>query len=112
MLALAHKALDDGKAKDIVSLDVSKLTTITDHMLIASGTSQRHVKSLAENLVKTAKDAGFRPSGVEGLAEAEWVLVDLGAVVVHVMQQQTRAFYQLEKLWSMGSAQDSTGTDQ
>ena len=102
LLELASTALDDGKAQDIVSLDVRAMTAITDHMLICSGTSTRHVKSLAENLIKTCKDAGHRPNGIEGLDQGEWVLVDLGEVVVHVMQLQARAFYQLEKLWSMG----------
>ncbi len=106
MLALAQQALDDGKARDLKTLDVSDKTTVTDHMLICSGTSQRHVKSLAENLVKAVKEAGQRPMGVEGLDEGEWVLVDLGEVVVHVMQPQTRAFYQLEKLWAVGPGED------
>ncbi len=101
LLALARGALEDGKAKDLVVLDVQAMTTVTDYMLICTGTSQRHVKSLAENLALAAKAAGH-PPGIEGLDEGEWVLVDLGAVIVHVMQQQTRAFYQLEKLWSMG----------
>lgn len=112
LLELASTALDDGKAKDMVTLDVRALTTVTDHMLICSGTSQRHVKSLAENLVKTCKDAGYQPSGIEGLDEGEWVLVDLGGVVAHVMQPQARAFYQLEKLWSMGpSGMDDSQAD-
>lgn len=102
MLALASEALDDLKAQNPLVLDVRDKTAVTDYMLICSGTSQRHVKSLAENLVKTVKDAGYPPPGVEGLSEGEWVLVDLGEVVVHVMQAQARAFYQLEKLWSVG----------
>ena len=101
LLELARNALDDGKAQNLVELDVRGMTTVTDHMLICSGTSSRHVKALADNLVKTCKDAGHQPHGVEGLDDAEWVLVDLGGVVAHVMQQQARAFYQLEKLWSV-----------
>ncbi len=96
----------------MVTLDVRALTTVTDHMLICSGTSQRHVKSLAENLVKTCKDAGHQPAGIEGLDEGEWVLVDLGGVVAHVMQPQARAFYQLEKLWSMGPSEDDSQADE
>lgn len=111
LLELASTALDDGKAKDLVTLDVRALTTVTDHMLICSGTSQRHVKALAENLVKTCKDAGYQPAGIEGLDEGEWVLVDLGGVVAHVMQAQSRAFYQLEKLWSMARAESDNPLD-
>lgn len=97
--ALAVAALEDLKAVDIKVLDVSKLTSITDIMVIATGTSNRHAASLAHSVIDKAKESGFRPVGVEGLNEGEWVLVNLGGVIVHVMQAQTRAFYQLEKLW-------------
>lgn len=97
--ALAVTALEDLKAVDIKVLDVSKLTSITDIMVIATGTSNRHAASLAHSVIDKAKESGFRPVGVEGLNEGEWVLVNLGGVIVHVMQAQTRAFYQLEKLW-------------
>lgn len=97
--ALAVSALEDLKAVDIKVLDVSKLTTITDIMVIATGTSNRHAASLAHNVIDKAKEGGYRPIGVEGLNEGEWVLVNLSGVIVHVMQAQSRAFYQLEKLW-------------
>lgn len=97
--ALAVTALEDLKAVDIKVLDVSKLTSITDIMVIATGTSNRHAASLAHSVIDKAKENGHRPVGVEGLNEGEWVLVNLGGVIVHVMQAQTRAFYQLEKLW-------------
>lgn len=102
--ALAIAALEDLKGVDIKVLDVRELTPITDHMVICTGTSNRHVKSLAENVMDKAKEKGFRPIGIEGLAEGEWVLVDLNGVLVHVMQAQPRLFYQLEKLWDMSSA--------
>jgi ribosome-associated protein len=98
---LAVAALEEIKAKDITVLDVRKLTTITDMMIVASGTSTRQVKALADNVVERAKAAGCRPLGVEGEREAEWILVDLADVVVHVMLPSTRDFYQLEKLWGM-----------
>jgi ribosome-associated protein len=94
-------ALEEIKAKDVVVLDVRKLTSITDFMIIASGTSSRQVKALADNVLEKAKAAGNRPLGVEGEREAEWILVDLADVVVHVMLPSIRDFYQLEKLWGM-----------
>ncbi|UCC57502.1 MAG: ribosome silencing factor [Gammaproteobacteria bacterium] len=103
LLALVIDALEELKGVDIRTLDVSKLTSITDRMVIASGTSSRHVKSLADNVIRKTKQAGFRALGVEGEQAAEWVLVDLGDVVVHVMMPRVREFYALEKLWSVGS---------
>jgi len=96
---LARAALEDLKAIDIRVLDVSRLTTITDYMLIATGTSNRHASALAHSVIDKAKENGHNPVGIEGMNEGEWVLVNLGGVIVHVMQAQTRAFYQLEKLW-------------
>lgn len=98
---LVTEALDDLKGQQITVLDVTGLTTMTDRMVIASGRSNRQVKSLADHVVARAKHAGVRPAGIEGEKEGEWILVDLGDVLVHVMQVQTRAFYQLEKLWDM-----------
>ena len=96
---LANEALDDLKARDIKMIDVAEVTAMTERMLVATGTSQTHVKAIARNVIDAAKKAGQRPRGIEGLEQSEWVLVDLGDIVVHVMQAQTRAFYQLEKLW-------------
>lgn len=98
---LAIAAIEDVKGLDLKVLDVQALTTIADTMLICTGTSSRHVKSIAENVIASAKAGGYRPRGVEGLTSSEWVLVDLGDVLVHVMQAQTRIFYQLEKLWDL-----------
>lgn len=106
---LVIKSLEDLKAIDIQVLDVTALTTITSKMVVCTGTSRRHVKALADNVVSEVKHAGFQPYGVEGSDESEWVLVDLGETVVHIMQAQARALYQLEKLWSpeMAAADDS-----
>lgn len=101
LVTLVETAVDDIKGLDRKLIDVRELTTITDYMLVCTGTSNRHVKSIADNIIAKAKEAGFRPLGVEGLEAGEWVLVDLGDVVAHVMQVQARAFYQLEKLWDV-----------
>lgn len=101
LTTVAVGALEDLKGQDIKLLDVRKLTTVTDTMVICTGTSSRHVSSLAQNVVEESKRAGFRPMGIEGKETGEWVLVDLGDVVVHVMQSQARAHYQLEKLWAV-----------
>jgi ribosome-associated protein len=95
-------ALEELKAKDIREIDVRGKTSIADLLVIASGTSARHVKSIADEVVKFAKKAGVMPLGVEGEREAEWVLVDLGDVIVHVMLPRIREFYGLERLWTVG----------
>jgi len=105
---LVIDALEDFKAIDIQEIDVSALNPLTDRFVIASGSSVRHVKSMSENLVMKAKAAGFPPLGVEGQEQAEWVLVDLNDIVVHLMLPKTRAFYNLEKLWETSSARRST----
>ena len=94
-------ALEDLKAKDIREIDVRGKTSIADLLVIASGTSARHVKSIADEVVRFAKKAGVMPLGVEGEREAEWVLVDLGDVIVHVMLPRIREFYGLERLWTV-----------
>ena len=98
-LKVVHEALTDVKAKDILELDVSSISNVADAIVIASGTSTRHVKALADNVADEARKAGFRPIGVEGERDAEWILIDLGFVVVHVMLPTARKFYDLESLW-------------
>lgn len=97
---LAVAALEDSKGESIEVLDLTDRSTFADYMIVASGTSSRQVKAMADRLVQRAKASGCTPLGVEGDREAEWVLVDLADVVVHLMLPQTRAFYNLEKLWS------------
>lgn len=96
---LVVDALEDLKAINTVTLDVTGLTDVMDYLVIASGSSNRHVKSLANNVSVEAKKQGMRPLGVEGEDGGEWVLVDFGDVVVHVMLPATRDFYDLERLW-------------
>jgi|SRR5690554_875553 ribosome-associated protein len=98
-LQVVRDALEDVKAKEIVELDVSSISNVADAIVIASGTSTRHVKSLADNVAEEARKAGFRPIGMEGERDAEWILIDLGIVVVHVMLPTARKFYDLESLW-------------
>jgi ribosome-associated protein len=97
-------ALDDMKAVNVRVLDVRGLTDIVDRMVIASGNSDRHVRSIAERVVEKAKAAGFRPLGTEGARDGEWVLVDLQDILVHVMLPRVREFYGLERLWDGGPA--------
>ncbi len=101
-------ALEDRKGRDVVALDVTTVSDITDYMIIASGTSNRHVKSLVDRVVESAAAAGVKPLGVEGRESLEWVLVDMGDALVHVMQSETRSFYDLERLWSELPADSET----
>ncbi|MFY0676588.1 MAG: ribosome silencing factor [Neptuniibacter sp.] len=103
LIELVHNALEDMKAKDVVDLDVRERSTVTDYMIVASGTSKRHVGSVAEEVIIKAKEAGIMPLGSEGQGSADWVLVDLGDVVVHVMMPDARSFYDLERLWGVES---------
>ena len=98
---LAFKAVDEMKGADIVVLDVAERTSVTDWMIVVTGTSARHVKSLANEVIEKSKEAGVRPLGTEGETDGNWILVDLGDVIVHVMTRESRDFYALEKLWGM-----------
>ncbi|PIZ03722.1 MAG: ribosome silencing factor [Gammaproteobacteria bacterium CG_4_10_14_0_8_um_filter_38_16] len=101
LIKFIQKQLADNKADHIVELDVKSLTDSFDAMIIATGTSTRHVQSISKKLIAAAKEAGIRPMGVEGEPFAEWVLIDFGDVVVHVMLKSQRDLYQLEKLWAV-----------
>lgn len=102
-LAIARETVDELKAESVSILDVHALTTITEYMVICSGSSSRHVNRIGETVVQKAKQAGISPR-VEGQESSEWVLIDLGGVIVHVMQPATRAYYQIEKLWDVSAA--------
>lgn len=110
--ALAIEALEEIKAQNICLLDVRESTSVTDFMLIASGTSTRQLNALAQNLVLKMKEAGYRPLGVEGQNNADWVLVDLGELVVHLMLPETRQFYDLERLWSQFPSETALSSSQ
>jgi ribosome-associated protein len=110
LLQAVTAALEDMKAVNIKALDVRGLTDIADTLIVASGTSDRHVRSIADHVIEQAKRNGFRPLGTEGEREGEWVLVDLQDIVVHVMLPRVREFYGLERLWDAGSTQDAAGS--
>lgn len=99
LLDIVLTSLNDGKAIDVDLYDVKKLTSMSDYILIASGRSRRQVSALADKLIRTVKENKFETLGVEGKTEGEWVLVDLGDIIVHIMHPGSREYYQLEKLW-------------
>ncbi|MFK7859044.1 MAG: ribosome silencing factor [Granulosicoccus sp.] len=102
VIEMAVKSLEDMKGIDLTVIDIVGKSSIADAMIVVTGTSQRHVRSLAESVRLTAKEANHPPLGVEGADSSDWVLVDLGDVIVHVMTDEKREFYSLEKLWSVG----------
>lgn len=102
-LEIVTTTLDDMKAKNITILDVSELSDIMERIVIAEGTSNRHLRAVADKVTIQAKQAGFRPLGIEGQGTSDWTLVDLGAIVVHIMMPQAREFYDLEGLWKTQS---------
>ena len=101
VLELITAALEEKKGEELLRLDVRGKTDLMDYMVLVSGTSKRHVAALARNLLDKLEEAGIKPLGVEGEQDQEWILVDVGDVVVHVMLPEKREFYQLEKLWTM-----------
>ena len=109
---LVIDALEDIKGQDIVALDVRGQTDIADHMVVASGGTNRQVKALTDNVLEKAKAAGVNVLGTEGQDTAEWVLLDLGDVLVHVMLPKVREFYELERLWSLSPKKDSSSSEE
>ncbi len=105
--AIVVDALEDIKALDILEMDIRKKTTFADYMVLASGTSNRHLQAIVNNVSEKAKAAGFEVLGREGEAGSEWVLIDLGDIVVHVMTPETRAYYDLERLWQGSRPSDT-----
>ncbi len=100
ILNLVQATLDDAKAIDVAWLDVRELTSVTDDMIICTGRSSRHVKSIADRIIKAAKDHQHQPHGIEGYTQGEWILIDLVDMIIHVMQPEKREFYDLESLWT------------
>ncbi len=107
LLRIVQAALEDMKAVNVKVIDVRGLTDVADSLVIASGTSDRHVRSIAERVIEQAKASGVRPLGTEGEREGEWVLVDLRDIIVHVMLPRVREFYALERLWEAGAAPEA-----
>ncbi len=110
LTTLIIKALEELKGLDITTLNVKNITPVTDVMIVCTGTSNRHVKSLAENVTQKMKAKDIKILGVEGANEAEWILIDLGDVIVHVMQQRARDYYGLEQLWGRRTSTKKRGT--
>ena len=106
MIDLVLKSLDDAKAEQTVSIDITGKSSLTDHMVVTSGRSNRHVSAVVDQLVSALRDAGFGKPRVEGLPHADWVLVDAGDVIVHIFRPEVREFYNIEKMWAVDFAPD------
>lgn len=107
-LATVLASLDDSKAENIVSIDIQGRSSLGDHMVVASGRSHRHVAAVADHLIKAIKDAGLGMPRVEGLSNADWVLIDSGDIIVHVFRPEVREFYNIEKMWQMPDLDEET----
>lgn len=101
---LVVSSLDNNKAEDIVVIDLNEQSALADYMVIASGTSSRHVSALAENLKTRLEMEGIKNSKIEGLQQSDWVAMDIGDIVIHLFRPEVRAFYDLEKMWSVPAA--------
>lgn len=107
-LEMVLASLEDSKAENIVSIDLQGRSSLGDHMVVASGRSHRHVSAVADQLLKALKDAGFGNAHVEGLAAADWVLIDSGDIIVHIFRPEVREFYNLEKMWQTPDLEEET----
>ena len=107
LLALIEGELNERKALNLITLDVRDKTSFTDYMIVVTGTSSRHIKALCDYVEMKVKENGVMPLGVEGDMTSDWVLLDLGDVIVHAMTEQAREYYQLEKLWTVGAGKES-----
>ena len=108
MIDVVLKSLDDAKAEQTVAIDITGKSSLSDHMVVASGRSNRHVSAVADQVVKALRENGFGKPRVEGLPHADWVLVDGGDVIVHIFRPEVREFYNLEKMWQADFAADVT----
>lgn len=106
ILKIVQEVLDERKGQNITTLDVRGKTSFTDYMVVVTGTSDRHLKSLCDYVAEKLKESGIKPLGIEGGLGSDWVLLDLGDVIVHAMNAQARGFYQLEKLWSVEDSKE------
>lgn len=107
ILSIVLESLDDSKAEEIVSIDIGGKSALADHMVVASGRSHRHVSAVADQLLRTLKEAGFGTSRVEGLNAADWVLIDTGDVIIHIFRPEVREFYAIEKMWAEDNLTDN-----
>jgi ribosome-associated protein len=107
-LKIVLESLEDSKAEDIVSIDIRGKSSLGDHMVIASGRSNRHVGAVSDHLIKALKEAGLGSARVEGLASSDWVLIDAGDIIVHVFRPEVREFYNIEKMWQTPDLEDET----
>ncbi len=106
MIDLVLQSLDDAKAEQTVAIDITGKSSLTDHMVVTSGRSNRHVSAVADQLVKVLREHGFGKPRIEGLPHADWVLVDAGDVIVHIFRPEVREFYNIEKMWAADFAAD------
>ena len=107
-LDMVLASLEDSKAEDIVSIDIQGKSSLGDYMVVASGRSHRHVSAVADHLIKALKDAGLGNPRVEGLGNADWVLIDCGDIIVHVFRPEVREFYNIEKMWQTPDLEEET----
>ncbi|WP_210204352.1 ribosome silencing factor [Devosia submarina] len=107
MIDVILECLDDAKAEEVVAVDITGKSSLADHMVVASGRSQRHVGAVADQMINALRDAGFGKPRVEGLPHCDWVLVDAGDVIVHIFRPEVREFYNIEKMWQADFAADA-----